>query len=140
MFGRRTYEEMRAFWPNQPDGNPMAASLNATQKYLVSRTITESNWTPTTVISGEVADAVAALKAEGDGAIVVLGSGQLARFLLAAGLVDGLTLFVHPLLLGTGMRLFGDLPELQRLHLQSSRTSERGSLVLNYTVGDAEPR
>jgi dihydrofolate reductase len=140
MFGRRTYEEMRAFWPNQPDANPMAASLNATQKYLVSRTITESSWTPTTVISGDVADAVTSLKAEGDGAIVVLGSGQLSRYLLAAGLVDGLTLFVHPLLLGTGMRLFGDLPELQRLHLQSSRTSGRGSLVLNYTVGDAEPR
>lgn len=137
LFGRRTYEEMVAFWPHQPDDNPMAASLNATKKYVVSSTITEASWEPTTVISGDVAGSVAALKAEGVGAIVVLGSGTLARFLLAAGLVDGLTLFIHPLLLGTGTRLFGDLPDLQRLHLESSSTSEQGSLVLNYTFGDA---
>ena len=132
LFGRRTYEEMVAFWPHQPDENPMAASLNATQKYVVSRTLTEAAWEPTTVISSDVAASVAALKAEGDGAIVVLGSGTLARFLLDAGLVDGLTLFIHPLLLGTGTRLFGDLPDLQRLHLESSNTSELGSLILNY--------
>jgi dihydrofolate reductase len=132
LFGRRTYTEMQAFWPNQPDENPMAASLNSTQKYLVSSTITDPTWEPTTVISGNVTAAVAALKAEGEGAIVVLGSGRLARFLLAEGLVDGLTLFIHPLLLGTGTRLFGDLSDLQRLHLESSRSSEQGSLVLNY--------
>lgn len=137
LFGRRTYQEMAAFWPHQPDANPMAASLNHTQKYVVSGTLGTSAWEPTTVISGDVAEAVTALKSEGDGAIVVLGSGQLARFLLAQGLVDGLTLFVHPLLLGTGTRLFGELPDLRRLHLESSRTSERGSLILNYTFGDA---
>ncbi|MGV8909368.1 MAG: dihydrofolate reductase family protein [Propionicimonas sp.] len=134
LFGRRTYEEMAAFWPHQPDENPMAASLNATQKYVVSSTITKASWEPTTVISRAVAASVAALKAEGEGAIVVLGSGTLARFLLTAGLVDGLTLFIHPLLLGTGTRLFGDLPDLQRLHLESSNMSEQGSLVLNYRL------
>jgi len=132
LFGRRTYEEMVRFWPHQPDENPMAASLNSTQKYVVSSTITDTSWEPTTVIPRDVAAAVAALKAEGEGAIVVLGSGTLARFLLTAGLVDGLTLFIHPLLLGTGTRLFGDLPDLRRLHLESSNTSELGSLVLNY--------
>jgi len=137
LFGRSTYEEMAAFWPHQPDENPMAASLNAAQKYVVSSTITDTSWDPTTVISGDVAGTVAALKAEGEGAIVVLGSGKLARFLLAAGLVDGLTLFVHPLLLGTGTRLFGDLPGLQRLRLVSSRSSELGSLVLNYAFDKA---
>ena len=137
LFGRRTYEHMAAFWPQQPDENPMAASLNHTPKFVVSRTLTEASWEPTTVISGDVAGSVAALKVEGEGAIVVLGSGQLARFLLAAGLVDGITLFIHPLLLGTGTRLFGNLPDLQRLHLQSSSTSPQGSLVLNYTVDHA---
>jgi dihydrofolate reductase len=140
LFGRRTYEEMAAFWPHQPDDNPMAASLNTAQKYVVSSTITEASWDPTTVIPGDVANSIAALKAEGEGAIVLLGSGELARFLLAAGLVDGLTLFVHPLLLGTGARLFGELPELRRLQLTSSRTSELGSLVLNYSFGDTGPR
>lgn len=137
LFGRRTFEEMQAFWPHQPDDNPMAASLNAAQKYVVSSTMNDAPWAPTTVISGDVAASVAALKADGEGAIVVLGSGQLARFLLSAGLVDGLTLFVHPLLLGTGTRLFGDLPGLHRLHLESSATSGHGSLVLNYTLGEA---
>lgn len=137
LFGRRTFEEMASFWPHQPAENPMAASLNAAQKYVVSSTITDPGWDPTTVITGDIAASVAALKAEGEGAIVVLGSGQLARFLLAAGLVDGLTLFVHPLLLGTGTRLFGDLPARRGLHLTSCRTSELGSLVLNYTVGEA---
>lgn len=137
LFGRRTYEEMAAFWPHQPDDNLMAASLNATPKYVVSSIIADPPWDPTTVISGGVAGAVSALKSEGEGAIVVLGSGKLARFLLAAGLVDGITLFVHPLLLGTGTRLFGDLPGLQRLQLRSSRSSGLGSLVLNYTIDEA---
>jgi dihydrofolate reductase len=141
----RAYEALTQFLYRAPIGlvqtsldgtiemiNPMAASLNATQKYVVSNTLTEASWAPTTVISSDVAASVGALKAEGEGAIVVLGSGRLARFLLAAGLVDGLTLFIHPLLLGTGTRLFGDLPDLRRLHLESSNTSAQGSLVLNY--------
>ena len=140
LFGRKTYEHMVAFWPHQPDSNPMAASLNHTRKYVLSRTLETATWEPTTVISGDVAEAVTALKADGDGAIVVLGSGRLVRSLLAEGLVDGLTLFVHPLLLGTGTRLFGELPDLRRLHLESCRTSELGSLVLNYTFADAERR
>ena len=66
-----------------------------------------------------------------------LGSGQLARFQLAAGRVDGMTLFVHPVLLGTGTRLFGELPDLRGLHLDSSRTSGLGSLVLSDSIGEA---
>ncbi|MCC6495653.1 MAG: dihydrofolate reductase family protein [Propionibacteriaceae bacterium] len=134
LFGRRTYAEMAAFWPFQPESNPMAASLNTTAKYVVSSTITTPAWNPTTVISDDPAGSVAALKAEGEGAIVVLGSGELARFLLAEGLVDNLTLFVHPVLLGTGKRLFGELPGPRRLQLDSSRTSPLGSLVLNYSL------
>jgi dihydrofolate reductase len=134
LFGRRTFEELSQFWPTEPDDNPMAASLNRTQKYVVSNTLAAPAWQPTAVISGDVAAAVTEPKAEGEGSIVVLGSGRLARFLLAAGLVDGLTLFVHPLLLGAGARLFGDLPGLRRLHLVSSATSELGTLVLTYRV------
>ncbi len=136
LFGRRTYEEMTGFWPSQPDDNPMAASLNHLPKYVVSNTLTDPSWTPTTVISGDVPAAVAGLKAEGEGNIVVLGSGRLARSLLTAGLVDGLTLFVHPVLLGTGTRLFGDLPNLERLRLQAVDTSELGTLLLSYAIGE----
>lgn len=134
LFGRRTYQEMTAHWPSQPDENPMAASLNHTPKYVVSSTLSEASWEPTTVLPGDPTAAVTALKATGEGTIVVLGSGQLARSLLAAGLVDGLTLFVHPVLLGTGTRLFGDLPHRERLRLEASDTSELGTLVLSYTI------
>jgi dihydrofolate reductase len=134
LFGRRTFTEMAAFWPTQPDDNPMAAGLNHTPKYVVSRTLATPSWQPTTVLSGDVGTAVSRLKAEGEGTIVVLGSGQLARFLLGAGLVDALTLFVHPVLLGTGVRLFGELPQRQRLRLTSSTASGVGSLVLTYEL------
>ena len=133
LFGRRTYEHMAAFWPYQPDDNPMAAHLNATPKYVVSSTLTDVSWDPTTIIREDFLASVSALKAQGQGTIVVLGSGPLARALLAASLVETVTLFVHPLLLGTGERLFGDLPDLRRLHLESNTASQLGTLVLNYS-------
>ena len=114
LFGRRTYEKMLAFWPQQPDANPMAAHLNATPKYVATRTLddaradvgqrpgpAEATWRP----------AVRALKAEGDGTIAVLGSGVLAQQLTALDLVDGYRLFLHPLLLGSGKRLFNELDQ-----------------------------
>ena len=134
LFGRRTYEEIAAHWPHEPADNPMAAHLNAAQKYLVSRTTPTPLWEPTTVIADDVAGSVRWLKSEGEGTITVLGSGQLARFLLANDLVDGLTLFVHPLLLGTGTSLFGALPSPRRLELVSSSASELGSLILDYRL------
>jgi dihydrofolate reductase len=132
LFGRKTYEHMAAFWPYQPDDNPMAAHLNASPKYVVSETMTDVSWDPSTIIREDVLAMVAELKQQGEGSIVVLGSGQLARTLLAAGLVDTVTLFVHPLLLGTGTALFGELPDLRRLHLESHAVSALGTLVLTY--------
>lgn len=134
LFGRRTYEHLAAFWPNQPSDNAMAAHLNSTPKYVVSSTLTHAGWDPTTVITHDPWGHVAALKDIGQGSIVVLGSGQLSQALLAHGLVDTLTLFVHPLLLGTGARLFGHQHALRRLHLDSYVASELGTLVLTYTV------
>ncbi|HET7723923.1 MAG TPA: dihydrofolate reductase family protein [Propionibacteriaceae bacterium] len=134
LFGSRTYDHMAAFWPHQPDSDPMAAHLNSTQKYVVSTTREDVAWDPTILIRDHVLDRVAALKTIGDGSIVVLGSGRLARSLLAAGLVDDVTLLVHPLLLGTGRRLFEDLPEMRRLRLESHAASELGTLVLTYSV------
>ncbi len=137
LFGRRTFTEMAAFWPGQPAANPMAASLNSTQKYVVSTTLPDPEWQPTTVIRSDVEATVAGLKAARAGDIVVLGSGRLARSLLAAGLVDGFTLYVHPLLLGAGERLFGELPGLSRLELDSVRRTGRGSVELRYSLGGA---
>ncbi|NGN95820.1 dihydrofolate reductase [Nocardioides sp. KC13] len=135
LFGRRTYEKMAAFWPNQSDTDPMAASLNATPKYVATRTLRDLDWAGATVLEGDVLDAVGRLKADGSGAVVVLGSGDLVRQLMSAGLVDELRLFVHPLLLGTGKRLFGDLPSPGSLRLEDIASTSLGTVALTYSVG-----
>ena len=75
-----------------------------------------------------------ALKADGPGSITVLGSGVLSRALLAAGLVDELRLFIHPLLMGTGTRLFGSLPDPRRLTLRSVGQTDLGTVALTYVI------
>lgn len=135
LFGRRTYEKMAEFWPHQPDDNPMAAHLNSTPRYVASRTLTSPTWAGTRVLS-DVPAQVRALKEQEPGTVAVLGSGVLARQLLAEDLVDELTLIIHPLLLGTGQRLFGDLPAPRRLELVSLAQSSRGSVLLVYRLVD----
>lgn len=135
LFGRRTYEKMAAFWPAQPDTDPMASSLNSTPKYVASRTLGDLAWSGARVLEGDLIEAVAGLKAEGQGTIVVLGSGDLVRQLMSAGLVDELRLFVHPLLLGTGKRLFGDLPSPCSLRLEDIASTSLGTVALTYAVG-----
>jgi dihydrofolate reductase len=132
LFGRRTYEKMAAFWPHQPADDPVAAHLNATPKYVASRTLTEAAWPGTRILSTDVVDAVRGLRAGEDGDIAVLGSGVLCRELLAEDLVDEIRLFVHPLLLGSGKRLFGELPVPRRLALRSVARTDLGTVALVY--------
>jgi dihydrofolate reductase len=132
LFGRRTYEEMTRFWPHQPDSNPIAAGLNRAPKYVATRTLEELTWSNTRRLEGELVSAVQQLKETTEGGIVVLGSGRLAEQLLQADLVDALRLFVHPLVLGSGRRLFGDLENPLRLRLEDSTTSATGVLILSY--------
>lgn len=133
LFGRRTYEKMAAFWPFQPDTNPMAAHLNATPKHVATRTLTSFEWSGARALS-DLETAVPALKSEGDGTIAVLGSGVLVHELMRRDLVDELRLFVHPLLLGTGKRLFRDLPAPRELRLEGVTSTSMGSVVLRYVV------
>ena len=125
---------MAAFWPNQPDANPMAAHLNATPKYVASRTLTDPTWSKAQVLAGELAPAVRELKATGEGTIAVLGSGVLVQELLAEDLVDGFRLFLHPLLLGTGKKLFRDMDRPRRLRLVHSQATSTGVLMLSYDL------
>ena len=137
LFGRKTYEHMAAFWPHQPDDDQMAAQLNGARKYVASNTLTEPAWSGTSVLSGDVLSQVAALKQEGEGSIVVLGSGDLLQHLMADGLVDSYTLFVHPLVIGSGKKLFRDYDDVRRLRLVNSTATGAGVLVLSYdTVRD----
>jgi len=132
LFGRKTYEHMAAFWPHQPDSNPMAAHLNATPKYVVSSTLKDPDWAGTHVLDGDVVEAVDERKAEGDGTIAVLGSGVLVQTLIEHGLVDEYRLFVHPLVLGTGKRLFRQTPRPLQLRLVEATPTTTGVLLLTY--------
>jgi dihydrofolate reductase len=134
LFGRRTYEKMAAFWPQQPDTNQMAAHLNATPKYIASRSLGNAalSWPNSRVIDGELVPALRALQAEGDGTIAVLGSGALVQQLTALDLVSGYRLFLHPLLLGGGKRLFNHLDQPQPLQLTSVQQTSTGVVMLSY--------
>jgi dihydrofolate reductase len=134
LFGRKTYQELVAFWPGQPDENPMAAHLNHTPKYVATHTLSNLDWENAHVLDGELVPAVQRLKAEGEGSIAVLGSGALAQQLLAAGLVDDMTLFVHPLVLGAGRRLFGEQASPMPLRLDGVTQTSTGVLIQTYTA------
>lgn len=134
LFGRRTFEKMAAFWPYQPDANAMAAHLNATPKYVASRTLREPEWADSHVLKGDVPEEVGRLKADGDGSLVVLGSGELVQHLIAADLVDEYRLFLHPLLLGTGKRLFRATDRPKRLRLLDAKPTTTGVLMVSYAT------
>jgi len=113
LLGRTTYGIFAGYWPNQGD-NPIAAKFNAVPKFVASRTFTDASWAGTTVVS-DVATEVRALKDRLD-EIHVIGSGALARSLIAADLVDRLNLYLYPVVFGAGKRLFdGTVPAAFRL-------------------------
>ncbi|MGA9859335.1 MAG: dihydrofolate reductase family protein [Solirubrobacteraceae bacterium] len=140
LFGRKTYEHMAAHWPNEPDEDRFARHLNATPKYVVTRTLTSLDWAGSQILHGDVVTAVNELKSQGDGFITVLGSGALAQTLIDHGLIDHYRLFVHPLVLGTGKRLFRETSRPLPMRLVDSAATSTGILMLTYeAVGSAHP-
>lgn len=134
LFGRKTFEKMAAFWPHQPDTDPMAAHLNKTQKYVASSTLKRPEWQPTTVLSGDIAAEVTSIKQQPGADIVVLGSGVLLETLIEEGLVDEYRLFLHPLVLGRGKRLFREYTAPKRLRLVESTPTSTGVVMLAYRM------
>jgi dihydrofolate reductase len=132
LFGRKTYEKMIGYWPSQPDENPMAAHLNATPKYVATRTLSSLEWSNSHVLDGELVSAVGDLKAQSTGNIAVLGSGLLVQELIADDLIDGYHLFLHPLLLGTGKRLFREMDRPRRVRFVDCTPTTTGVLMLTY--------
>ncbi|MFD2079485.1 Dihydrofolate reductase [Actinopolymorpha cephalotaxi] len=130
LAGRRTYDHFAAYWPTQK-GNPMAESLTRVRKYVVSSTLTEPlPWQNSVLLKGDPVDAVTRLRAEEDDNLVVFGSGELVRSLLPHGLVDELVLMVHPLVLGSGRRLFAEAgADLCAFELAESVTTDDGVFV-----------
>jgi dihydrofolate reductase len=133
LAGRTTYERFADYWPKQ-EPNPFTDALNAVQKYVASTTLTEPlPWQNSTLLEGDVADAVTGLKSGLDENLVVFGSGVLVRSLLSRGLVDELVLLIHPLVLGSGRRLFPDTGSApSALELVDSATTATGVLIATY--------
>jgi dihydrofolate reductase len=133
LFGRRTYEIFAGSWGTMPDSaNPIAAALNTRPKYVASTTLTDPRWADTTVLSGDVAAAVADLKAKPGGELQVHGSGNLVRWLLDNQLVDEITLLVCPVVIGQGTRLFPDTGPDAALDLVESRSTPKGVTIQVY--------
>jgi len=132
LFGRRTFEKMAAFWPTQGDDDPFAKHLNHVQKYVASRTLTETSWGPTTILSGDVPNQVRELKERDNGTISVLGSPGLVQTLMAHDLVDEYAIAIHPVVLGSGKKLFRDAEQVRRLELVGSVTTTTGVLMTTY--------
>jgi dihydrofolate reductase len=133
LLGRVTYEGLAAFWPNQPGGTPMVDYINSAPKFVVSRTLEEPlGWNNSTLVEGDVAEGVAGLKRRAGKDIKIIGSGALVRSLLEEGLLDELRLMVHPVVLGSGKRLFEDQGVLGRLTLVDSKSFGTGIVSLAY--------
>jgi len=133
LFGRRTYEDFYAVWPKRTDDNPFTAVLNNTQKYVASRTLEEPlPWINSTLLKGDAAEAVAKLRQEPGKDIVVLGSGDLVRSLTRHNLVDRYVLQIHPLVLGSGRRLFAEDGAYAALRLVDTKTTTTGVMIATY--------
>ena len=134
LLGRLTYEGFAAAWPGREDEAGFADKMNSMPKYVVSQSLESADWNNSHIIRGDVAAEVAKLKEGGGGDILVAGSRSLSRFLIANDLVDEYRLLMHPVLLGSGKRLFGDeeLAETRPLKLVECRQLGSGSLILRY--------
>lgn len=131
LFGRRTYEDLLSFWNQQPD-SPFGPMLNNAPKLVVSSTLAEPlPWPNSTLLRGTVADSVGELKARTDGVLGIMGSGELIGPLMAADLIDEFLLMIHPLVLGSGRRLFPDGLDAS-LRLLESSTSSAGVVIAVY--------
>jgi dihydrofolate reductase len=139
LLGRKTYEIFAAYWPNQADDVPFAGFLNSIPKYVVSKTLKEPlEWANSTLIKGDVAEEIRKLKAGSEKDLLVLGAGDLTQTLMEHGLVDEYQLWIHPLVLGSGKRLFREGSPSTPLRLVDSQTSSTGVLLLSYRVGEKE--
>jgi dihydrofolate reductase len=131
LLGRRSYEDMLASWNAQ--GGPYRDALNNVPKYVASTSsATRLDWPNSTLIHGDVPASVADLKQNATGDLVIMGSGQLIRSLLPHGLIDQYLLMIHPLVLGSGQRLFDNDDHTAKLRLLGSTATTTGVILATY--------
>jgi dihydrofolate reductase len=132
LFGRRTYEDFYGVWPGRTD-NPFAEVLDNADKYVVSTTLREPlPWKNSTLLKGDAVAAVAALKERLEQDLRVFGSGELLQSLMRHNLVDEYVLSIHPLVLGSGQRLFRDGGPILTLQLVDTKTTTTGVVIATY--------
>ncbi len=137
VLGRRTYEIFEAYWPYQPEGNPIAKTLNAAKKHVASRTLKALGWNNSTLLRGDVVAAIADLKTQPGFDLQIIGSGNLIQTLQAASLIDEYNVWTFPLVLGRGKRLFGEGARPSALRLLRSQVSNAGVVMSTYApAGD----
>jgi len=129
LLGRKTYEIFAAHWPCIGDEDPIAAKLNRVHKYVASRTLESVDWRNSTLLKGDVAEAVAKLKREPGGELQVTGSGNLIQTLMQHDLIDEFRLWLFPLVLGKGKRLFAEGTVPAALKLTDTKTSSTGVVI-----------
>jgi dihydrofolate reductase len=134
LLGRRTYEIFAGYWPNAPeDVQEIADPLNTKPKYVASTRLTDPlEWQNSSVLSGALPDAIAALKDEGGGDLLVIGSTVLVQSLIQHGLVDEFRLMIDPVLVGGGKRIFPDDGALRPLRLVDHEVTSKGTIIATY--------
>ncbi len=137
LLGRRTYEDFYTVWPRRKD-SPYSALLDNMQKYVASTTLSEPlPWINSTLLKGDAAETVARLKQESGQDLVVMGSGELIQSLMRHNLVDEYVLLIHPLVLGSGRRLFPDGGAFAALRLVAAKTTTNGVVIATYRPDEA---
>ncbi len=139
LLGRQTYEIFAAYWPNQGD-NPIAKAFNKATKYVVTRSLDRLDWENSQRIGGDVVDEVRRLKASDGPALHIWGSSELLQALIAADLVDEYRMWVAPVVLGEGKRLFENGVPPRRLSLVAARRTTGGVLLNTYRPAGPLPQ
>ena len=148
VLGRKTYEIFEAYWPHQSEDNPIARTFNAAKKHVASRTLKSLKWNNSSLLGRDIASAITALKVQPGLDLQIIGSGNLIQTLQAASLIDEYNVWVYPVVLGRGKRLFENGAKPGALRLVASKVSTTGVMMNTYvpagdiplgTVGQTEP-
>ena len=140
VLGRKTYEIFEAYWPFQPEDNPIAKTLNAARKYVASRTLKTLQWKNSVLLGDDIVQAIVALKAQPGHDLQIIGSSNLIQSLQAQSLIDEYDLWTYPLILGRGKRLFEATAKPSALRLVSTTASTTGVVMSRYVpAGSIKP-
>lgn len=140
VLGRKTYEIFEAYWPYQPADNPIAKTLNAARKHVASRTLKTLHWKNSVLLGEDIVQAIVALKAQPGHDLQIIGSSNLIQSLQAASLIDEYNVWIYPLILGRGKRLFEATAKPGALRLVSTKASTSGVVMSRYVpAGNIKP-